>query len=611
MVNHKGDAAHNEINSFASKAAKYKREGDAHFGKRNMREALTSYGKAIEMSLTGTEEKAALYSNRAACYLMQNMYRAAVQECSQALNEAPDFKPALLRRARAYEQMQQYDRAVSDLEAAAKADPGSDDVRKKLQATRAARDTRKASRAPHGLGGGGLRAPGAGKRGQRLTAAQQQAAAAAASGQGQGQMPTLTIKATLVKGEESVTNSVVLPISVRYKDIVDQVAQQFPDDLKDQAFALKYKDAEGDLVTVTSRADLRGALSAAIHHAEQRAAATGVPRPRDAGLAPVEVEIVPVSKVLSETPDVVVPPHVGSREHLPDTNDEGAEDVIEIDEWLLTFAGLFRKHLGEEGAKEGALDLRAIGLEKCCEALEVAVGTDKAKELLGAAADKFQEAAAAAVFNWGNVHVCASRKVVDCAAPAPEEGQPAPSDEQMAATAKDHIKRIDEEYTKAVDRYTQSLAIKPDFYEATIAWGQQCFERAKIYHFAAKAGDAAAAKEADKMFDLAEVKFQEALGMAPKEDEASTSGEEGAEEARPELGLKAQIQVLWGNVLFERSQVRHHRDDKKWQVDTDAAVAKFNEAGCSKDDITKALMNHTSGVWKDDEEAAKTKAGGK
>ena len=81
MVN-KGDAAHNEINSFQSKAAKYKREGDAHFGKRNMSEALASYGKAIEMSLSGTEEKAALFSNRAACYLMQNMYRHAVAECS-------------------------------------------------------------------------------------------------------------------------------------------------------------------------------------------------------------------------------------------------------------------------------------------------------------------------------------------------------------------------------------------------------------------------------------------------------------------------------------------------------------------------------------------------
>jgi len=181
----------------------------------------------------------------------------------------------------------------------------------------------------------------------------------------------------------------------------------------------------------------------------------------------------------------------------------------------------------------------------------------------------------------------------------------------MAAAAKDHIKRIDDEYEKAVERYKQSLAIKSDFYEATIAWGQQCFERAKVYHFAAKAGDAAAAKEADKMFDLAEVKFQESLAMCPKEDEASTSGEgEAAAEQPGNLGLKAQIQVLWGNVLFERSQVRHHRGDEKWQVDTDAAVAKFNEAGCSKDDITKALMNHASGVWKD-EEAAKAKAGGK
>ena len=369
---HKGDAAHNEINSFQSKAAKYKREGDAHFGKRNMREALASYGKAIEMSLSGTEEKAALFSNRAACYLMQNMYRHAVAECSHALNEAPDFKPALLRRAREYEQMHQYDRAVSDLEAAAKADPNSDDVRKKLQATRAARDNRKASRSVSGLGGGGLRAPG--KRGtQRLTPAQQQAAAAAASGQGQGQLPTLTMKATLVRGEAAETKNVVLPISVRYKDIVDQVRNLFPDDLKEQPFALKYKDEEGDLVTVTSRTDLRGALSAAMHHAEQRAAATGVQRPRDAGLPPVEVEVVPCAKAPSETPDQIIPDHVGSRDHPPNAEDEGAEDVIEIDEWLLTFAGLFRKHLGEDGAKEGPLDLRQIGLEKCCEALEVAV----------------------------------------------------------------------------------------------------------------------------------------------------------------------------------------------------------------------------------------------
>ena len=54
--------------------------------------------------------------------------------------------------------------------------------------------------------------------------------------------------------------------------------------------------------------------------------------------------------------------------------DEPAEDVIEIDEWLLSFAALFRRTLGEAAAPRGPLDLREIGLEKCCEALEQAVG---------------------------------------------------------------------------------------------------------------------------------------------------------------------------------------------------------------------------------------------
>ncbi len=33
--------------------------------------------------------------------------------------------------------------------------------------------------------------------------------------------------------------------------------------------------------------------------------------------------------------------------------------------------------------------------------------------VLDAAAKKFQEAAALALFNWGNVHMCAARKAMD------------------------------------------------------------------------------------------------------------------------------------------------------------------------------------------------------
>ena len=71
------DAAKSEIASFSAKAAKLKHEGDAHFGKRNLREALHAYERALQMTLAGTEERAALHSNRAACFLLDNKFQNA------------------------------------------------------------------------------------------------------------------------------------------------------------------------------------------------------------------------------------------------------------------------------------------------------------------------------------------------------------------------------------------------------------------------------------------------------------------------------------------------------------------------------------------------------
>ena len=316
-----------------------------------------------------------------------------------------------------------------------------------------------------------------------------------------------------------------MPISTRFADIVAAVRAKFSEALGDGAVALKYRDFEGDFVTVTSRADLRSAMSTAVSALEREAKRTGKPSGvAPGGLAPVELEVVRVASAPSETPGAVTPENVGRADAAPGDDDDRGEDVIEIDEWLLTFATLFREHLGEAGATEGPLDLRAVGLEKCCEALEEAVGTEKAKALLASAAEKFQEAAAA-IFNWGNVHVCASRKLVDTSEPSSAEGaaesQSAPSEAALAAAASTHMARIDDEYAKAVERYTQSLAIKSDFYEASIAWGQQAFERGKVLHVASKSGDDAEAKgklaaDADAMFALAEGKFQESLEDDPQ-----------------------------------------------------------------------------------------------
>lgn len=591
------DAAKNEIASFSAKAAKLKHEGDAHFGKRNLREALHAYERALQMTLAGTEERAALHSNRAACFLLDNKFQNAAREASSALDQVPGFKPALMRRAKALESLGIHDKAAKDYEAAFKLD-GSEETRRKMAEAKANHAARKS---------GGRRAV---KPGGRVPTSVQAANAAAARRQQQQQPPPdLVLNCTFEESKKSLT----VPISSRFADIVAAVKAKFSEVLGDGAVALKYRDFEGDFVTVTSRTDLRSALSTAVSALEREAKRTGKPSSvAPGGLAPVELEVVRVASAPSETPDVVTPENVGRADAAPGDDDDRGEDVIEIDEWLLTFATLFREHLGEAGATEGPLDLRAVGLEKCCEALEEAVGTEKAKALLASAAEKFQEAAAAAIFNWGNVHVCASRKLVDTSEPSATEGaaesQSAPSEAALAAAASTHMARINDEYAKAVERYTQSLAIKSDFYEASIAWGQQAFERGKVLHVASKSGDDAAAKgklaaDADAMFALAEGKFQESLGMIPKEEaEASTSGDAAAP-AEEGLSLKSQILVLWGNVLFERSQVKHHRDAKDWQADCDAAVAKFQDAGCVQADIVRALMNHTSGKWAEEKDA--------
>ena len=170
--------------------------------------------------------------------------------------------------ARALSSLGLYDRAVTDLESAVKVD-GDESTRKKLATVKAAANNARARLAARVAAS--VWAPlrrGGGARATASHPAQQQAAAAAAAQRNQ-QMPMLTLNCTL--GE--TTKKVVLPISVPYKDVVASVKASFPECA--DAVALKFRDPEGDLITVTSRTDLRSALSAAVTAAEARAAATG------------------------------------------------------------------------------------------------------------------------------------------------------------------------------------------------------------------------------------------------------------------------------------------------------------------------------------------------
>lgn len=593
-----------ELAGFHKKCASLKKEGDQLFMKQEHLRAIHTYEKALGLALAGSPERSALLTSQAACWIREKQFSHAILCCTAALEDVPNGKVALKRRATAYEQLGQFKEAQHDLEVAWKQDDTDESVKAMLDKVRGkAKAAAKKKTAVNGLGGSSLeKRPQQYTREQIAAAQAQQQRQRALQAQAQQKIPDLTIR-FMREGKDSA--EVKVPISVTYTDLVNHAKKSFSLE-DDKNIILKWLDLEDEVLTLTSRADLRFALTTFANAEDYKKSQENKKDGANSELPVIELRVFDSEGVVSETKENVQPEELA-------TEDEPAEDVIEIDEWLLSFAALFRRTLGDAAPPKGPLDLREIGLEKCCETLEKAVGSPEAKTLLGAAADKFQEAATAAMFNWGNVHVCAARKIIEVAAEkrrAERDGENKNEENENEdddyADIKKDLPELDAEFDKAIALFQKALNIKGDFFEASIAWGQQAFERAKIYSNIAKSESdkkekQKVEKEADKMFDLALQKFDESMKMLSPE-QRDVVLVEGSEETS---GVKAQILVLWGNVLYERSSVKFLRNDKSWKKDTQSAVAKFNEAACAKGDIVRALQNHISKEWEDEEKAKK------
>lgn len=126
--------------------------------------------------------------------------------------------------------------------------------------------------------------------------------------------------------------------------------------------------------------------------------------------------------------------------------------------------------------------------------------------------------------------------------------------------------------------------------EALTKLGKRDVERAKgNFEKALKFFEKAFAnlpKEAAKEEDAKEEAAKE---EAAKEAKKEAPKQEGSQE---EVSLRAHTLVLWGNLLYEISQVRA-AVGIQWKPLLDDAVAKFREAGCSEADIRQALLNHS------------------
>lgn len=440
-----------------------------------------------------------------------------------------------------------------------------------------------------------------------------------------------------------------MPLNCNFGVLRDIVSKRFP---SSKSVLIKYKDNDGDLVTITCSAELRSAESFADSLIAKE---TETSKTDSIGMLRLHiVEVTPEQEppLLEEEEERPVESEgleeeengshsslgdsvldtsgtelekkekEGPKEKQGDSEDPESKEV-EMDDWLFEFAQLFRSHVGID--PDAHIDLHELGMELCSEALEETVTSEEAQSLFDKAAAKFQEVAALAFFNWGNVHMCAARKRIPLDESAPKD--------IMASQLQVAYDWVKGKYSLAREKYEEALLIKPDFYEGLLALGQQQFEMAKLHWSFALAKKLELSgwdpTETIKLFESAEEKMKAATEMweklegqranelknpnATKREEllkrrkkqgsgteaessaiggqAEVSAEEAAEEAAV---MRSQIHLFWGNMLFERSQVECKLGLEGWKKNLDAAVERFKLAGASEADISMVLKNHSS-----------------
>ncbi|KAI5414519.1 protein CLMP1 [Lathyrus oleraceus] len=706
---------------FLKKAHEMKEEGNRRFQSKDYAGALEHYENALKLTPKIHPDRAVFHSNRAACLMQMKPidYESVISECTLALQVQPLFVRALLRRARAFEAVGKYELAVQDVQLLLASDPNHKDALDISQRLRAVFGPRQEAQqdlhsrpSPAALGASAVRgAPIAGlgpclparpgskkgvssavgavvspnnkvdksqnvlltaENGSETTKRQQNVALKPLSNGPAVQPNSKNVNQKGINGQLSEVairwrplklvydhdiRLAQMPVKCSFRVLRDVVSKRFP---SSNSVLIKYKDCDGDLVTITSTDELRLAESFVdsyllkepesdksdsisvlrlhivevspeqepplLEEEEEKLVENEVAKGDESGSHSSLGESVPEVTEVTEVPDIevdkVAAKKDASKEKPGATGDNECKEV-EMDDWLFEFAQLFRSHVGID--PDAHIDLHELGMELCSEALEETVTSEEAQDLFDKAASKFQEVAALAFFNWGNVHMCAARKRI----PLDETAGKEVVAEQLQV-AYDWVK---EKYSLAREKYEEALLIKPDFYEGLLALGQQQFEMAKLHwSFAiAKKIDLTSwdPTETLELFNSAEEKMKAATNMWEKleeqrakelkdpnatkkeellrrrkkhgsttEGEASgvggqseISAEEAAEQA---VVMRSQIHLFWGNMLFEKSQVECKLGMDGWKKNLDAATERFKLAGASEADISMVLKNHSS-----------------
>lgn len=635
---------------FISMSQELKEEGNKLFQKRDHEGAMLKFEKALKLLPKTHIDVAYLRTNMAACYMQMGLgeYPRAINECNLALEVSPKYSKALLRRAKCYEALNRLDFAFRDVTFVLSMEPSNSfalevlesvkramiekgiDVEAKVKEIELLRNVEMSdvSPVPKVVREKSKKKKKSGKSeertvGDKAVSEEKVSDVEEKVSDVEEKMSDVKDKNVIeddievtkvVNKEDKVVTKTVklvfgedirwaqLPVNCSIRLVRDIVLDRFPS-LK--GVLVKYRDQEGDLVTITTTEELRLAEYLANSQSSLRLY-----------IAEVNPDQEPAYEGLDSEKEV-------PRSHEKDSNDvlekgkvekqEAAKGSTCIEDWIFEFARLFKNHVGLDS--DSFLDLHELGMKLYSEAMEDAVTSEEAQQLFDIASDKFQEMAALALFNWGNIHMSKARKRVFF----PEDG----TRESVLAQVKSAYEWAKKEYTKAGMKYEEAMKMKPDFYEGLLALGQQKFEQAKLcwcHAIGSKLDvhtvEGGPSQEVLELYNKAEDSMERGIQMWEEIEEQRLNGlskfdkyksqlqkmglddlfkdvspEEAAEQA---ANMSSQIYLLWGTLLYERSVVEYKLELPTWEECLEVSVEKFELAGASPTDIAVMIKNHCS-----------------
>lgn len=642
---------------FIQMSQELKEEGNKLFQKRDNEGAMLKYEKALKLLPGNHIDVASLRTNMAGCYMQMGIgeYPRAIQECNLALEVAPKYSKALLKRAKCYETLNKFEWALRDVRNVLGMEPNNitaleieDSVIKAIENKGLKLEDIEAALLHESMNPSALTAVKTLKEKTKRRKSNRVVDKKVVENGNQSKIEEVTKEVKETKVEEAnkdrknkakrgrdkranhveekkaegtngiMKEEIVVTRTVKLVFGDDIRSAQLPTDCSIglvreivwdrfpglEGVLIKYKDEEGDLITITTTSELRLAEASSDPQGSLRLHLVEVSSDKEPSYEGFTNDSFHNTNSLKSSVS-----ENGNIGQLPQIKEVEKVSTC-VEDWIVQFARMFKDHVGLES--DSYLDIHELGMEVYSEAIEETVTTENAQKLFDIAGGKFQEMAALGLFNWGNVHMNKARKWVVFSEDA--------TNESKHGKVKTGYEWAELEYVKAGRRYEEALKIKPDFFEGFLALGQQQFEQAKLswgYAVGTKTSlDPEPSAKILELYNKAEDSMEHGMQVWEELEEQRLNGlslydkyrddlvnlglegflkEVSTDEAAEQSAhLRSQMYILWGTLLYERSVVEFKMGLSAWEESLAASVEKFELAGASPTDLAVIIKNHCS-----------------